>query len=465
MRRQAFEESEMAESFSLQPEDQNQEYTGRTIVVFKEHSGESDADVSSRMRSVLRDRAGIHEFASTTDWSIESYPAEQFAGGEAAGLAELGIAVLSNDPDQATALASVASDPGSDIEAVIPEKYDYLRHPGDLGAELGIADTAEADFLLQLDPRKVRRLGAVLRMLLQLSDALTPEQAEEAAAEVASAACFRDTSAATWGLQATGVLNSRYSGRGVRVAVLDTGMDLNHRDFQGRRIFVHSVVPNVSVDDINGHGTHCIGTACGPRTSAFGPRYGIAYDSEIIAFKVFDNTPPPNGPRARRGDVITAMGLALRAGCKVISLSLGSRTNGGVDRDYEDAIRRTRQAGALVIAASGNDSRQNLMVRTGAPASSPSAMAVGAVDECSRRAIFSNVNKLEISGPGVNVLSSVPGNRTRRLNGTSMATPHVAGIAALWLEANPNWGPDQLEHALQRSVRGLSQPATQVALG
>jgi subtilisin family serine protease len=157
------------------------------------------------------------------------------------------------------------------------------------------------------------------------------------------------------------------------------------------------------------------------------------------------------------------MDFANRNGCRILSLSLGSASNGGIDTEYTRAITNLRRAGSLTIAAAGNEGEAGFHV--GSPASSPDAVAVAAVDQNLRRASFSNLGPLDISGPGVGTISSVIGGGTRALNGTSMATPHVAGIAALWAQANPNFTPDQLELSLRRSVRQLQQSAMEVGFG
>ena len=92
-----------------------------------------------------------------------------------------------------------------------------------------------------------------------------------------------------WGLRATRVVNSRFTGRGIKVAVLDTALDLGHPDFQGRAITSQSFIAGQAVQDGNGHGTHCIGTACGSAMPPMLPRYGIAAGAQIFAGKVLSN--------------------------------------------------------------------------------------------------------------------------------------------------------------------------------
>src|SRR5579862_7306820 len=94
---------------------------------------------------------------------------------------------------------------------------------------------------------------------------------------------------ATWGLEAIGILSCAYSGRGVRVAILDTGLDLQHPDFAARPIASQSFIPGAPAGDRNGHGTHCAGVACGPLHPGDVPRYGIAFDADLYIAQVLDD--------------------------------------------------------------------------------------------------------------------------------------------------------------------------------
>src|SRR5439155_7118560 len=123
---------------------------------------------------------------------------------------------------------------------------------------------------------------------------------------------------ATWGLLACKVPASSRSGSGIKVAVLDTGLDLGHPDFAGRTI-VSATFVGQPVQDLHGHGTHCIGTSCGPQApSGTTPRYGIAYRAAINAGKVLANSGGSVG-----GSVLAGMNWAIANRCQVISLSLG----------------------------------------------------------------------------------------------------------------------------------------------
>jgi subtilisin family serine protease len=282
----------------------------------------------------------------------------------------------------------------------------------------------------------------------------------EAFAEVRELAAQTEQSV-TWGLTATRVPQSGFSGRGIKVAVLDTGLDLGHPDFAaGQSITTSSHVPGEPVQDLNRHGTHCIGTACGPRSPAGVPRYGIAYEAHIFAGKVLSNS----GIGTVAG-VLAGLNWAIANRCEVISMSLSGA--GGPYQFYQEAARRALAAGCLIIAAAGNDSRRPAYIApTGAPANSPDVVAVAALDRSLDVAYFSSGGKIEIAAPGVDILSSLPRPRLHgSLSGTSMATPHVAGIAALLAESNPALRGAALRDALLQRALPLSQPEGDVGRG
>jgi subtilisin family serine protease len=189
----------------------------------------------------------------------------------------------------------------------------------------------------------------------------------------------------TWGLEATGVMGSRWSGQGVKVAVLDTGLDLAHPDFAGRVIHSESLVPApgggmLPPQNIPRHGTHCIGTACGPRDPGIAPRYGIAFEAEIYVGKVLNNRVTPPGASGLDGWILAGINWAIRQGCRVISLSISGPQSQSFAA-YEIAAKRALQTTAI-IAAVGNDSNRRLgIVRpVGSPASCLSILGVGAID-------------------------------------------------------------------------------------
>jgi len=270
----------------------------------------------------------------------------------------------------------------------------------------------------------------------------------------------------TWGLLATKVDSSRLSGKGTKIAVLDTGLDLGHPDFANRRIVSQSFVAGETAQDGHGHGTHCVGTACGPRQPSVLPRYGIGYDCEIFVAKVLNDQ-----GRGSDQQILAGINWAITNNCTIVSMSLGKPVLRGepLSEVFETAARRALTLGTLIIAAAGNDSRRDLghaPSPVAHPANCPSVLAVGAVDVRMQVAYFSNSGPVGIAGPGVGVhsSSSLP-TRYRTLSGTSMATPHVAGIAALHSEANPTLGGYDLRTLLVKTARPLRLPPSDVGPG
>jgi subtilisin family serine protease len=243
--------------------------------------------------------------------------------------------------------------------------------------------------------------------------------------------------------------------------VLDTGLDLNHPDFSGRVIQTKSFVAGETIDDMQGHGTHTAGTIAGPKVSHIGRRYGVAPSVELYVGKVLNNR-----GAGREADILEGMNWAIENKCVAISMSLGRPVEVGERPDplYEEVGSAALREGSLIIAAAGNESGRDFghIAPVGAPANSPSIIAVAAVDPTLKVAFFSDggINpdggEVNVSAPGVSVYSSFPRPQLSRvLQGTSMACPHVAGIAALWAESDPALRGEKLWKALERSARDL----------
>jgi subtilisin family serine protease len=231
-------------------------------------------------------------------------------------------------------------------------------------------------------------------------------------------------------------------------------MDLGHPDFVGRP-FVSQTFVGQPVQDLHSHGTHCIGTACGPKGPAgTTPRYGIAFKAPIFVGKVLSNSGSSVG-----GSVLAGMNWAIANRCVVISMSLGSQAP--VQAAYTAAGAAALANGCLIVAAAGNAGSN-----TGAPANSPTIMAVASLDPSLSPSSFSNFGKIEIAGPGRDVFSSVPRpTRYGVKSGTSMATPHVAGCAALWAETSPNLRGMNLWNKLLATALPLPFPPARVGRG
>lgn len=446
-------------SQNLGPEGPAPGTTGRYIVLFAEEDG------GGAGASALSDTAGLSA-VSVADLEERAVEGHQLESSEAVVFDELSVAVVDAAPDQAQALGAATTQEESPILAVEPERVVYALQAERYGSAPipsfnPTAPTAgpSADFLRGYRDAVDSLVGRVL------GDGGLPGGITE---EVAAAAF--DESEFTWGLQATKAAASRFSGRGVRVAVLDTGLDLQHPDFQGRSISSRSFVLGEEAQDGHGHGTHCIGTACGPRQPGQSPRYGIAFDADIFAGKVLSNRGSGSD-----GGILAGIAWAIANGCRVISMSLGApvEPGQGFSPIFEAVAQRALAAGTLIVAAAGNESnRPQMIAPVGHPANCPSIMAVSALDAQGRVAFFScgSVNHpgggVDISGPGVSVRSSWPRPVLyRAINGTSMATPHVAGIAALHAQAKPEARGRALAQIVFESARRLPLLSTDVGVG
>ncbi|WP_249976653.1 S8 family serine peptidase [Vreelandella olivaria] len=390
--------------------------TGRFLISYREGMVEE---------GIKRLKAQNFRVADARDFADQAVSLEDAGDAEAMVFPELGVALVGGDALQLHGMSihdEITAD--SPIQIIEPEYFafsessEYLR--GFLRAASTIAHDLGADF----------DIGE------------TEEEREADALEV------------TWGLVQCKVPQSSWSGSGIKVAVLDTGMDLGHPDFADREFDTRSFVGE-PVQDINGHGTHCIGTACGPRAPAGNtPRYGIAFGSQVFVGKVLTNSGSSTG-----AGVLAGMNWAIANRCEVISMSLGSQSP--VQEAYTHAGAAALRNGCLIIAAAGNSS-----TNTGAPANSPTIMSVASLDPNLKPSNFSNWGKIEIAAPGRDILSSWPRpNHHKSISGTSMATPHVAGCAALWAESDASLRGEKLWRQLLDSAQTLSLSDSRVGAG
>ena len=397
--------------------------TGRTIITYKE--GAFDAGLQS-----LRDM-GVRA-ADARDFSGQAVGAEDVGDADALVLPEIGVALMAGPVAEERGLTRglgvAAEDDDSAILAIEPEYFVF-------------ADNLSAEYLRGFS-RAVNVISAELN------------GADGGLADIEDPELDAQVFGATWGLMAVRAPTSTRTGAGVKVAVLDTGMDLGHPDFLGRP-FTTATFVGQPVQDLHSHGTHCIGTAAGPKAPpGTTPRYGVAFKAPIFVGKVLSNS-----GSGTSGSVLAGMNWAIATRCAVSSMSLGSQSP--VQAAYTAAGQAALNAGCLIVAAAGNAG-----ATTGAPANSPTIMSVASLDRNLSPSSFSNFGKVEIAAPGRDIFSSVPRpTRYGTKSGTSMATPHVAGCAALWAETNPALRGRALWNRLLATARTLPHPASRVGRG
>jgi subtilisin len=396
--------------------------TGRFLMTFKE--GATAAGIKS-----LQQKRGLR-LASARDFQDQAIDFRQIGDADVVVFPEIGVALVGSQAATTHGLIAAAfAAEDSPTHSVDPEYFMFATQINPSDYLKGVLRTAEMIY---------EDLGEI-----------------EARAEVSAAAV-----GVTWGLVACKVPGSTFDGSGIKVAVLDTGFDLGHPEFEGRAFVTNSFVGQ-PVQDLHGHGTHTTGTACGPQAPA-GPvqRYGIGFRTQIFVGKVLTNS--GSGTQAQ---VLAGMNWAIANRCAVISLSLGAQIP--VQPSYTAAGAAALAAGCLIVAAAGNASnRPGVIAAASAPANSPTIMSVAALDSALRVAVFSNGGKVDIAGPGVNVFSSWPRPALHNtISGTSMATPHVAGCAALWAQTDATLRGAALRAKLIDSARHLPFPASDVGAG
>lgn len=242
---------------------------------------------------------------------------------------------------------------------------------------------------------------------------------------------------ATWGIdridQRALPLSNSYTynadGTGVTVYIIDTGIRFDHTEFGGRAVAgVDEVTPGGTAADCNGHGTHVAGTVGGTT-------YGVAKKVKLVAVRVLDCSGSGTFAGVTAGvDWVTGQKQANPTVPMAANMSLG----GGATQALDDAVARSTAAGVVHVVAAGNSSADAC---TQSPARAPSAITVGATDDTDARASFSNFGTcVDIFAPGVNITSSwyTTATATNTISGTSMASPHTAGAAALYLQTNPS---------------------------
>lgn len=233
----------------------------------------------------------------------------------------------------------------------------------------------------------------------------------------------------------------------VIVAVVDTGVDLDHPDLRGQLVPGRNIVnPGDPPQDDQGHGTHVAGIIAA-RTNNHRGVAGVTWQCRIMPVKVLD----ANGA-GNLFDVGDGIIWATDNGAKVINLSLGNYVE---SRYLRDAVRYAFERDVVLVAASGNDALPD----SGFPASYPEVLAVSALRPDRQLASYSNYgSSIDLTAPGDDIASTFPNNQYAALSGTSMASPHVAGVAALVRSVNPTLSNREVMALLIRTSRDLGRP-------
>ncbi|MFD4631816.1 S8 family serine peptidase [Streptomyces sp. NPDC058284] len=256
-----------------------------------------------------------------------------------------------------------------------------------------------------------------------------------------------------------------YDGKGVRIAVLDSGVDTTHPDLHGQVVAEKNFSASPDLKDRVGHGTHVASTAAGTGAKSGGKFKGVAPGAELISGKVLDD----DGFGDDSG-IVAGMEWAAAEGADVVNLSLGGGDSPDVD-PLEAAVNKLSEENGILFAVSaGNDGRPGSV---GSPGTADAALTVGAVDDNDKLAPFSSRGpragdggiKPDVTAPGVDITAAAaPGSAIEKqvgqnpegylsISGTSMASPHVAGAAALLKQQHPKWTYAELKGALTASTK------------
>ena len=236
------------------------------------------------------------------------------------------------------------------------------------------------------------------------------------------------------------------AGKGTTAYILDTGIDIEHEDFEGRATFGFDATGR-GFEDGHGHGTHVAGTVAGKT-------HGVAKKAKLVAVRVLNEYGSGNDAGIIRGLEFVVRDSKAKKTKATINMSIGGYQTNLLD----DAVNAVSAQGVVVVVAAGNERGSACK---SSPAAAWSAITVAATDKTDQAAAFTNFGKcVDISAPGVGITSAWPGNSTKISSGTSMSSPHVCGVANLYLGLGvANVTAAMLANASIDKIKGL-KPST-----
>ena len=243
------------------------------------------------------------------------------------------------------------------------------------------------------------------------------------------------------------VWDGHTTGRGIRIGILDTGVDAGHRDLRENIAGGYDATGHLDWNDGNGHGTHVAGIVAAVRKNGTGV-VGVSPESWIYAIKVLDNS-----GSGLTSDIIDGIAWCIHAGCQVMNMSFGSPS---YNASLQEAIRVAYGAGILIVAAAG-DGGSSIAVY---PAAYDQVLAVSAIDPSDQITAWSSYGSdVDFAAPGVAVYSTYKNDSYATLSGTSASSPLLAGLAALRIAVytahNMAVSPDRITRDLVRSAGDL----------
>ncbi|MHB1406494.1 MAG: S8 family serine peptidase [Desulfitobacteriaceae bacterium] len=352
-----------------------------------------------------------------------------------------------------TEASVIAAKAGAEVLKKGPLNYATFRFPSNKDTAQVLTELKQIPGVETAAPSRLYKVGEIKTRETNLTESASVNIAAVSSLGTVSDPGYKDQ----WSLDKAGVPKAwelGATGEGITIAVIDTGVDTNHPDLKDKLVPGYNAITGSTdskyIRDNNGHGTHVAGIAAAARNSE--GIVGVAYNAKIMPIKAMD--------RYGEGtDDVIADGIVWAAdhGAQIINLSLGSDNQGDI---LKEAIAYARAQGSLITAAAGNLQGDNTdTAGIDYPAADPDVIAVTATDQNDKIASFSKTGpQAVLAAPGVNILSdywSSSRSGYAYSDGTSMASPFVAGVAALVWSKHPDWSAEQVRTVLETSAADL----------